>query len=187
MIDQIIAERLIYLSEVICGRIRNEWALQVVQGVKTVDADVAIVTPGLVMSTILAHGDSAFIIEFGSGHLMETSPNIEGNPYLAEYMSSDRWNSARVADGNEFIGRAKGETVYRPDGTSYQSSGKAEGMRLEHALGNLPAYQAQIPMHIIRNQIDFAMQLEIPKDLANATAQYVADQMVMTLTANIYI
>lgn len=156
--------------------IQNKWeGSHGVEGNAEISVDVPYISSGNVVEYIRAQGDKAWILEYGSGHTLD-----ESNPYLEDYKSSDRWNPARESDGNEFIGRAAGETVYVPDGTTYESTGRAEGMRLEHQMGNKLPYKSQIPLHIIQEEI----QKEIPtlrERIATLIPELIARELSITM------
>jgi len=179
MIEQIIAGVIKIHTDIICANVKNRWnSMSAIIGKEEIYSGLPTIVGSIVIATINASGEAAFIKEFGSGHLIDTS-----SPYFAEYKNSDRWNPRRDNDGNEFVGRAKGETVYRPDGTTYQSTGKAEGLRLEHDIGksgNYPGYKAFLPSHVIQEEI----MKEIPElimHIQQAVASYVQQQLTMSL------
>jgi hypothetical protein len=169
--NKVIMSVVILWSKRIYERVRNKWdskASSVKGRAETIEPTIAIIKDAIV-ATLEFSGDKAWITEYGSGHLMDLD-----NPYLSKYMNSGRYNWVRATEGNEFIGRAKGDKVYRPDGTVYESTGKAEGLRLEHPLGNtgqFPPYEAQEPLHIIQQEIEAAI-VEIEQDIMEAIGQY---------------
>jgi hypothetical protein len=156
--------------------IQNKWeGSQGVDGLAECSVDVPYISSGNVVEYIRAWGDKAWILEYGSGHTLD-----ESNPYLEDYKSTDRWNPARASDGNEFIGRTAGETVYVPDGTTYESTGRAEGMRLEHQMGNKEPYESKVPLHIVHEYIE----AEIPtlrSRIAELTTELIARELSITL------
>jgi len=156
--------------------IQNKWEnSQGVDGLAECSVDVPYISSGNVVEYIRAWGDKAWILEYGSGHTLD-----ESNPYLEDYKSTDRWNPARASDGNEFVGRAAGEIVYVPDGTTYESTGKAEGMRLEHQMGNKLPYKSQVPLHIVQEEI----QKEIPtlrEIIATLVPELIARELSITM------
>ena len=142
--------------KVIESRVKARWDGQSgIQGLEEIHSDLPTIIGTLVVAEITASGDAAWIKEFGSGHLLD-----ESSPYFADYKNSDRWNPRRSADGNEFVGRSAGSTIYRPDGTTSTSTGRGEGLRLEHDIGKsgkYPAYKAFKPQHIIKEEITAAI------------------------------
>lgn len=135
-------------------RILDEWETnsKITDMQKSIDTVVMPFANSLVSGKLSAMGYGAFISEYGSGHLIDTN-----SPYWEDYVESDAYNPARASDGNEFIGRADGDVIYRPDGTQDVSMGRAEGKRLEHQLGNLAPYEAVPPSHKIQEVIDLAL------------------------------
>jgi hypothetical protein len=164
----------------VVSTIQSKWSnLSGIQGQANATADTPMVIYGNVVEYIRASGFKAFAVEYGIGHLIDTN-----SPYFEDYKNSDRWNPRREADGNEFIGRAKGETIYRPDGTTDISTGRAEGKRLEHALGNLEAYVAQEPMHIIEENIQASLP-DLYARLNEVIPQLIAEQLQIDFTVTI--
>lgn len=97
------------------------------------------------LKALLSYGGWAtWIEEYGSGSLMDT-----GSPYYADY----NMNPDRKQKGNAFLGRLAGDIVYRPDGTTYISTGKTKGLNLELPLGKLQPYIPQKAQHLIRTEI----------------------------------
>lgn len=101
-------------------------------------------------------GLAAWIAEYGSGSQMDT---------LSPYYDSYSMNPLRKNKGNAFLGRKEGDIVYRPDGSSYTSSGNMEGLNLEWRLGKrFSPFVAEKAQHIIRNEINMWAQ-EIKPEL----------------------
>ena len=151
MLEQKIAGIIALYTQIICERVKAKWGnLSGIKGLEEIHSNLPVIVGSIITTTIDASGDAAFAKEYGTGHLLDQS-----SPYFSQYKQSDRWNPKRSADGNEFIGRAAGETVYSPDGSTHPSTGKAEGMRLEHELSSgYPAYKAFAPSHVIRDEIN---------------------------------
>jgi hypothetical protein len=161
--------------QTICNRVKAEWGSK--QGLSGMQKDInGFVLPFVmneIVGVIKASGYGAYIGEWGSGHSLD-----ENNPYLNAYKGTDAWNSARNSNGNEFIGRAKGDKIYRPNGDIEESSGKAEGMRLEHKLSSgYPAYKAFPAMHIIRQEITFAIP-QIKAEIQTAIQKEIRIQLL---------
>ena len=155
-LDLVIIGVLAKWCEAISSQVRDKWDnSHGASWQKEIHHDI-VTLPNIIMGEIIASGAGAFIAEFGSGSLME---NEQMNPYLSDYKGSDKWNPARSGADNGFLGREAGETVYRPDGSSYQSTGKAKGLHLEWNLGKNGAYTATPPMHIIKQEVTFTMPL----------------------------
>lgn len=167
-------------TKTVCARVKNKWAsMSGIEGESEITASLPQVVGGMIFAEIVAKGGKAWIAEFGSGHLLDTS-----SPYFEEYKRSDRWNTRREADGNEFIGRAAGEIIYHPDGTTSVSAGRAEGMRLEHALGDLPPLKAFTASHVIRDEVTAAIP-EIVEAISKALAKDILKNL--RLNINVYI
>lgn len=111
-------------------------------------------TPTTIRALLTYSGLAAWIAEYGSGSEMDTN-----SPYYHSYTM----NPSRRAKGNAFLGRGKGEVVYRPDGTTYISSGQAKGRNLEMPLGKLAPYIPQKAQHVIHQEIDMWVQEMVPE------------------------
>lgn len=194
-------------TRIICARVEARWAglSGIQQWEKEIRADPVIVTRNMVIGSIRASKAGAFIAEFGSGHLMEKTE--AGNPYLDEYKRSPMWNKEREYEGYEWIGREAGATVYRPDGSTDVSSGKAHvqvnrmnnasyredgatgqyGLHLEHDLnrsGNNPGYKAIEPMYVIQHEVEAALP-DMLEDIANAVGQDILE--LIPLKIDVYV
>ena len=141
--------------EVLNQRISQKWA-EVDQGIFTErNIFVNYLSDTDSVEVILQYsGMGAFIIEYGSGSAMvtNTSSNLGsyGNPSYPSYISSGAFNTDRLANGNAFLGRDKGDTVYTPYCGTYQSTGRMKGINLEK---HHNPYTRQLPMHIIETEI----------------------------------
>jgi hypothetical protein len=109
-------------------------------------------SPGMIHAFLSYSGLATWIAEYGSGSKMDTS-----NPYLGQY----KMNPARKSQGNAFVGRKKGETVYRPDGTSYKSLGQAVGKNLETFYHT--HYVPQPAQHLIQLEVNAWVQEIVPQ------------------------
>lgn len=174
MIELEIAKVLKLHTDIICTRVRARWgSMSTIVGKEEIHSNLPVIVGTTIIASIESSGMAAFIKEFGSGHLLDPS-----SPYFAEYKNSPMWNNARTSDGNEFVGRSAGATVYRPDGSTSTSTGKAEGMRLEHQLGNLPAYKAFSPSHTIQHEVSAELP-EIILHLQQVIEAHVLAEMSM--------
>ena len=141
--------------EVLNQRISQKWA-EVDQGIFTErNIFVNYLSDTDSVEVILQYsGMGAFIIEYGSGSAMVTHTSSKlgsyGNPSYPSYISSGAFNTDRLANGNAFLGRDKGDTVYTPDGGTYRSTGRMKGINLEK---HHNPYTRQLPMHIIETEI----------------------------------
>jgi len=174
MIKDIITARLAYWAQAICEQVINKWGGY--QGGQEILSETAAITPELIATEIIASGMGAWIMEFGSGSALDV-----GNPFFSNYISSDMWNAERAKNGNEFLGRKKGDKIYRPDGTIDISSGRAEGMRLEHSFSG---YEPELPRHIIRDEITFTMPL-IQEDIISNVLEYISGEITASLRSDI--
>jgi hypothetical protein len=189
-------------TRIICARVEAKWASHSqIKGQKEIDQFTAVVG-NTIVGTIRASGMAAWIEEFGSGHLLDRD-----NPYLEAYKRSPMWNKEREYEGNEWVGREAGATVYRPDGSTDTSSGKAHvqvnrmnnasyredgasgqyGLHMEHDLnrsGNNPGYKAIEPMHVIKFEVEAAMP-DMLEDIGNAVAQDILE--LIPLKIDIYV
>lgn len=181
MLEQKIAGVVLLYTQIICDRVKAKWGnMQGIEGVEEIHSNLPVIVSNIIEVTIDASGDAAFIKEYGSGHLLDPS-----SPYFSEYKKSDRWNPERSADGNEFIGRSSGETVYNPDGSTSISTGKAEGMRLEHELSpGYPAYRAFSPTHVIEEEIKGILP-DLRASIASAVNEEVQGILTMDVMLNL--
>ena len=164
--------------EALNERISQKWS-EVDQGIFTErDISVNISNDCDSVEVVLEYrGMGAFILEYGSGSAMTVSTSSRlgnfGNPALPLYKYSDAYNPARSKHGHAFVGRAKGETVYTPDGGTYQSTGRLEGKNLEQFKN---PYKPQLPMHIIETEI-----IHWKDELGNAIRDYFSESIRNTL------
>lgn len=180
-LENIIAGKLIYWAGKIAQQVTDRWS---VEGKHEIGVGDIVVNGKSVMVELIAKGDAAFIEEYGSGAFMETS--LAQNPYIQDYMHSDRYNWLRAGRQNVFLGRKKGDTVYNPDGTTYQSTGKAEGLDLSNPHFGQEYYESHLPLHTIRTEIEFTWPL-ILKDISTAITNATAEELKEALSFNIYI
>lgn len=183
-VNLVVAGRLEYWAGVICEQVNQRWSTRISpenDGEREIHHDNLATKGNIVSIDIIASGMAAFIAEYGSGHLIDVT-----SPYFAQYKSSEYWNGNREMDGNEFVGRAKGAIVHRIDGSTYASSGRAEGMRLEHdmgrgaSFGKYPAYTAALPMHIIKEEVAATMplmEMDINECVTQCCNDYVVKEM----------
>ena len=144
--------------------VQTRWgAYSSVEGEAKIDVPTPVLSDTAVVAYIYAKGFKAFALEYGTGSYMDRT-----SIYLEDYKKSDRWNDKRT--DYAFRGRQKGETVIRPDGTTYESSGRLAGRNLEIKQFGLPPFQAQQALHIITEEIYKAMD-----DLEIAVSQVVSD------------
>jgi hypothetical protein len=177
--EQKVAKIISFWTETICHRVENRWGnMSGIEGIAEIHATLPKIVGSIITSEISAGGDKAWIAEYGSGHLLD-----ESSPYFNDYKKSDRFNPARTADGNEFIGRKAGDIIFAPDGSEYASSGRAEGMRLEHPLGELPPYKAFAPTHVILEEVKKVLP-SIAEDISQAVALELLQKI--RLNINVY-
>lgn len=184
-LDAIIAGRLIYWAEQICQQVRQKWPMRqpypAITGKKEITHEL-ITTPQAVMVELIASGQAAWEIEFGKGSGMSAD-----NPYLQEYIHGGQWNPER--SDTAIRGRPAGE--YKDlDGIAYTSNGKMAGRNLEDILWRGKRHDMRfaptMPMHVIRDEIEFTWPL-IVADIANAVNTAVSEEIVYSLTKDIYI
>lgn len=183
MIEQRIAEVLQRWSKVICERVKARWGyITHLEGDPQMIASLPEIVGSTIAISLEGSGMKAWIAEFGSGSAMDTT-----NPYLDEYMSSPMWNRRRSKGDPSFRGRVAGDTVYKPDGTTYESSGKAAGLNLEWGLkytGYETPFTPTAPMHIIRDEVTLALP-EIEADIQVAMREHVLS--ILTMDIQIYV
>ena len=164
--------------EVLNQRISQKWA-EVDQGIFTErNIFVNYLSDTDSVEIILQYsGMGAFIIEYGSGSAMVTHTSSKlgsyGNPSYPSYISSGAFNTDRLANGNAFLGRDKGDTVYTPDGGTYQSTGRMKGINLEK---HHNPYTRQLPMHIIETEI-----IHWKDELGQALDKAIKDSIEMSI------
>ena len=164
--------------EVLNQRISQKWA-EVDQGIFTErNIFVNYLSDTDSVEVILQYnGMGAFIIEYGSGSAMVTHTSSKlgsyGNPSYPSYISSGAFNTDRLANGNAFLGRNKGDTVYTPDGGTYQSTGRMKGINLEK---HHNPYTRQLPMHIIETEI-----IHWKDELGQALDKAIKDSIEMSI------
>ena len=193
MLQQRIAQVLQKHTAVICSRVRANWGRSsAIKGLAEINSDFPRIIGTTIVATLNAHGLAAWINEYGSGSAMDTK-----SPYYAQYIASPMFNKERLSEGNEFIAREQGATVYRPDGSQYTSSGKAHrrihkmntasyrsdglkgqyGLHLERPLnfsGKYPGFKAFLGQHVIKREIDLeypTIVLEVNKVIIEYTQE----------------
>ena len=166
VINEAVYKKLIQWTAVLVERIKSEWGNRsnISDWEKDIDFYVSPMVGNVMRSHLSAGGLGAWIAEYGSGSLMDRN-----NPYYADYIKSDNFNKERLNRDDAFIGRKAGDIVYSPDGTSYKSTGNAEGLNLEKGKMFKDNYVASPPMHIIEQEVRNAMP-EIMIDI-NETAR----------------
>lgn len=99
-------------------------------------------------------GVGAWNLEYGTGSRMVSSGAFpSGNPWLSEYFGAEYWNTNRAYHSNHFLGRAKGDKIFRPDGTVDESTGKNKGKDLSKVyVDGDPLFIEQEPMMIISTE-----------------------------------
>ena len=182
-LELLVAQRLKYWSEQICEQVQHKWPIRqpaAITGNKEIHSNV-VVTPGLVLSTIVASGGAAYQIEFGRGSGMTAD-----NPYLQEYMHSDTWNDERM--DATIRGRTAG-TYTDLDGGTHESNGRMAGKNLESILWRGKKHDIRfaptMPMFVIKDEIEFTWPL-IVADIEGCVATAVSQEIVSTLTKDIY-
>lgn len=189
MIEQEIAKVLKVHTDIICARVVAKWStMSAIKGQESIRSISPSIIGNTVASSLEASGMAAWIKEFGSGSLADTK-----SPYWQQYTQSPMYNKERATEGNEFIARSAGSTVYRPDGTTYSSTGKAyrriykmnkvgqHGLHLERPLnrtGKYPGYKAFLGSHIIQHEVTAELP-EIIAGIQRAVANYALSQLSM--------
>jgi hypothetical protein len=166
IINDAVYKKLIQWTAVLVERIKSEWGNRsnISDWEKDIDFYVSPMVGNIMRSHLSAGGLGAWIAEYGSGSLID-----KDSPYYESYINSDNYNRLRESHNGSFTGRDIGETVYSPDGTSYQSTGRAKGLNLESGSKFKESYIASPPMHIIEQEVINAMP-EIMIDI-NETAR----------------
>lgn len=140
-----------------------------------IHSGLPVVIGNMVVATLEATGQKAWIAEFGSGSQMAKDGS---NPYLSEYQSSSNYNPLRPADGT-IVGRRKGQ-YYDLDGKPQYSSGRNAGKDLELK----PVVTTIFPMHTIQHEIDSEMP-ELIMHLRKTVEDYALQSL--TMDVNIYL
>jgi len=164
VINEAVYKKLIQWTAVLVERIKSEWGNRsnISDWEKDIDFYVSPIVGNIMRSHLSAGGLGAWIAEYGSGSLID-----KNSPYYESYINSDNYNRLRESNNGSFTGRDIGETVYSPDGTSYQSTGRAKGLNLESGSKFKESYIASPPMHIIEQEVRNAMT-EIMIDINEA-------------------
>lgn len=151
----------------VADNIRNRWNnSQGVTGNAEVSVDAPAISSGNIMTAIVAEGQKAWILEYGSGSKSDT----QDNPYIDSYVNDSNFNRYRSRSDMRIRGRNAGE--YKDlDGNTHESTGKNAGKDLEIK----PVYEPQIPLKIIHEEIQKELpelrsriSLVIPKLIAKA-------------------
>ena len=150
IINEAVYKKLIQWTAVLVERIKSEWGNRsnISDWEKDIDFYVSPIVGNIMRSHLSAGGLGAWIAEYGSGSLID-----KNSPYYESYINSDNYNRLRESNNGSFTGRDIGETVYSPDGTSYQSTGRAKGLNLESGSKFKESYIASPPMHIIEQEV----------------------------------
>lgn len=170
-LEQSIAVVLAIHTQIICARVAAKWGnMQGIKGNAEIHSNLPKIVGGMVVASIEASGQKAWIAEFGSGSLSDPS-----NPYLDEYVSSGNFNRYRSKSDMTIRGRDAGDYTDL-DGNPQHSSGHNAGKDLELK----PVYPVMYPAHIIQHEID----AEIPDIIAHiqvAVRDYAASQLTMDI------
>ncbi len=144
--------------------IQNQWDGSRIEGEAKIDFKITADTPGLIAGEYRASGQKMWILEHGSGSLMDDG--VE-NPGLASYKQSDLWNDERE---NEEIRTRQGPYL---DLDRQQQMGS--GIGGEHGLNAEKLNHGQIsiaenPRHIIAETLTSktAINEELKTSLLNS-------------------
>lgn len=156
-----------------CDKVQTEWSKYVsdVDGDSVIDSEIS-KAKSRIVATIYAYGQRAWILEYGRGSLMD---NVNVNPYLNEYLQSEKINPWRKRKGSKAIyGRPEGE--YEDlDGNTQWSSGKLSGVNLERL--NTNPYEPLKGRHIT-NDILFGSSTDLDKSSQSKSATGLVSQML---------
>lgn len=143
MIELEIAKVLKLHTDIICNRVTAKWGNMLgIVGNAEIHSDFPKIVGSMVVASIEASGQKAWIAEWGSGSLMD-----KGNPDLASYKAHGNYNPLRKADGS-ITGRPMG-SYYDLDGYKHESSGRSAGKDLERK----PVYTIMYPAHVIQHEV----------------------------------
>lgn len=170
MLNVIISEVLRIHCDIINRNIVAKWNnMRGIHGEARADPALIEVIGTTVMATMNFSGQKAWIAEWGSGSLADTSDN----PYIDEYVSSGNFNHHRSKGDMSIRGRDAGSYTDL-DGNPQTSNGHNAGKDLELK----PVYPVMYPTHLVRDEV---LQ-ELPDIIAHiqrATAEYIAAQLTM--------
>ena len=177
--EELLKQIILKWAGVIQGKINARYGnMSAIPGNAHLNVSTPEVIAGGIMVQLFTGDFKAFIAEYGSGSLLDKS-----NPYLEAYKGSDMWNKEREHEQNGFLGRQAGETVFSPDGTSYESTGKMRGMHLEwgikaskHRFKALPPYKPFEPQHVIQEEINMILPL-IKEDIVSQVKSYLLENI----------
>lgn len=173
MLQQRIAEVLQRHTAVICERVRANWGrMSGIKGNSEIHCDLPKMVNGMIVATIEAAGQKAWIAEFGSGSLADRN-----NPYLSSYVSSGNFNHYRSRGDMTIRGRDRGNYTDL-DGNAQYSSGHNAVKDLELK----PVYPVMYPAHVIQHEINEEMP-----ELILGIQQVINDHTVAQLTMDMQI
>ena len=146
------------------AEIEQQWDGSRIEGDAEISFDITVDTPQLVVGEYRASGQKMWILEHGSGSLMDDE--VE-NPGLASYKQSDLWNDERE---NEEIRTRQGPYL---DLDRQQQMGS--GIGGEHGLNAEKLNHGQIsiaenPRHIVKETVKLttARNLEMKQGIIDA-------------------
>jgi hypothetical protein len=170
MIQQAVNTVISSHASIICERVRQKWGnLSGIVGNAKIDFSQPKLIGDIIVATLSANGQKAWIAEYGRGSLMESTAK---NPYLAEYISSSVYNYYRKEYGtNIILGRDAG--IYTDlDGNPHSTAGKMAGKIVEGKGRTQPIS----PMYVIMTEIGFELN-NIMLDLSNAVGHAIANSI----------
>jgi len=175
MLDLIIAPLLHQWATMVADRIQNRWGnLSGIRGNAEISAEFPLVAKGVLVQTIKAWGQRAWIAEYGSGSESDLS-----NPYLNEYTNASNFNHYRSKSDMTIRGRDAG--AYQDlDGNPQKSTGSNAGKYLELK----PVYpgMTMLPLHVIKEESEAAFP-----ELVLAIEQAVTSEIANTLNIQLKI
>lgn len=159
-------------SKIICERVKLKWGnARGVQGNAEINYSISVATSSLISSSIFSGGMKAWILEKGSGSLIDRD-----NEDLMSYINSDLWNKYRSNNDYKITGRDAGD--YKDiDGNTQISSGALAGRIIESSRPS-SNFKAILPMHIIQTEIDHCL-IEIQEEVMNAVSDIVLDNIML--------
>lgn len=177
MIELEIAKVLKLHTDIICNRVRAKWGNMVgIVGNAEIHSDFPKIVGSMVVASIEASGQKAWIAEFGSGSL--SAPRSE-NPYLGDYVSHGNFNRHRSEGNMSIKGRDKG-SYYDLDGYKHESTGRSAGKDLELK----PVYTVMYPAHVIQHEVT----TELPEIIVHLQQVIEASVLAeLTMDVQIYI
>lgn len=160
-------------SKAACELTRVEWSKLDAEGNADINFKVED-AEAVVVATIYAHGQKAWILEYGRGSAMEKSQ--EENPFLEEYLQSSYFNPERLKRGLSILGRPKGSYLDLDDKYHF-TTGAIKNWNLELLAPSVKHLQVdplpprRIIKRVLFGQNNDGIIAEIDKEILKAVAE----------------